>query len=190
MASDVSAVSFSPELGLQRVSEPGSPGKLRESSWNGMELSSGSPVFPKAARHYTASSPSGFQDLRPRLATYCSAAPQEGCWCEPDHCFAPQASCPWCQGHIFYGRWCESWKSVSAKARRARDGGRYSLIWGGSPKLKREVEDTFPGIQASRLLDRTAPALPARFVHNTGVVRQAELWRARLPVVRGSSDMN
>mmetsp|Transcript_1766 Transcript_1766/g.3177 ORF Transcript_1766/g.3177 Transcript_1766/m.3177 type:complete len:135 (-) Transcript_1766:34-438(-) len=36
-------------------------------------------------------------------------------------------------GHIFYGRW-------------------YSLIWGGSPKVKREVEDTF--------------------VHNTGVVRQ------------------
>eukprot|EP00439_Symbiodinium_sp_Y106_P086275 s326_g32.t1 len=38
-------------------------------------------------------------------------------------------------GHIFYGRW-------------------YSLIWGGSPKLKREVEDTF--------------------VHNTGVVRKGD----------------
>ncbi|CAJ1412686.1 unnamed protein product [Effrenium voratum] len=36
-------------------------------------------------------------------------------------------------GHIFYGRW-------------------YSLIWGGGPKAKKEVEETL--------------------VHNTGVVRQ------------------
>ena len=63
---------------------------------------------------------------------------------------ASEIARPAARGHIFYGRWCPV--CFAARPRRSY---RYSLVWGGSPKAKQEVEETL--------------------VHNTGVVRWGSL---------------